>query len=526
MHHKEILHQLTPHRLFSRCRRRGEDPRLRFVNRRCRNFSAFVWALISLVYPLWTTVSHAADGPRVILRGDYPDPSILRDGSDYYLTHSPFLYTPGFLIWHSRDLKHWKPICRAMTNVVGSAMAPDLVKHEGKFYIYFPAAGVNWVIWADDVRGPWSDPVRLNVNFIDPGHVVDEKGQRWLFLSEGYRIRLAADGLSVVGEKEKIYAGWDYPANWKTEGKFLESPKLIRKDGWFYLTSAEGGTAGPPTSHMVITARARSIDGPWENSPHNPLVHTYSATEQWWSKGHGTLIDDVNGNWWVVYHAYENGQYPLGRQTLLEPVEWMADGWPQLARAPHRLPAESGSGAKPGLPLSDDFSGHYLGLQWTSWREFSGIGVERNHLSLQATGSDPTNARLLLMTATDHAYEVEVDVTVPSTGTAGLILFYSEKAFAGIASDDRNFTLYRDAAQTTSEANPFGGHVHLKIINRQNRCDFLARGDDTPWTFLLRDVDVSGMHHNRFKGFFALRPSLMAAGSGSVMFRHFVYKPL
>ena len=258
--------------------------------------------------------------PTVILRGDYPDPSILRDGDDYYLTHSPFFYAPGFLIWHSKDLSRWTPVCRAMTKVVGSAMAPDLVKHGGKYYIYFPAAGKNWVLWADDIRGPWSDPVRLDVGYIDPGHAVDEHGKRWLFLSEGYRIRLSDDGLSVVGEKEKIYDGWDYPRTWKTEGKFLESPKLLRRDGWFYTISAQGGTAGPATSHMVITARSRSLDGPWENSPHNPLVRTWSADERWWSKGHGTLVDDGRGNWWIVYHGYENGAYPLGRQTLIEPV--------------------------------------------------------------------------------------------------------------------------------------------------------------------------------------------------------------
>jgi len=121
--------------------------------------------------------------PRVILRGDYPDPSILRDGSDYYMTHSPFFYAPGFLIWHSRDLINWEPVTRAMTDVVGSAMAPDLVKYQGKYYIYFPAAGKNWVIWATNIRGPWSAPVRLDVDMIDPGHAADEKGRRWLFLS-------------------------------------------------------------------------------------------------------------------------------------------------------------------------------------------------------------------------------------------------------------------------------------------------------------------------------------------------------
>lgn len=69
------------------------------------------------------------------------------------------------------------------------------------------------------------------------------------------------------------------------------------------------------------------MTGPWENSPYNPIVHTYSATDSWWSKGHGTLIDDVNGNWWIVYHAYANGYHTLGRSTLIEPIEWTEDGW-------------------------------------------------------------------------------------------------------------------------------------------------------------------------------------------------------
>ena len=107
----------------------------------------------------------------------------------------------------------------------------------------------------------------------------------------------------------------------------LESPKLNEHNGYYYLTSAQGGTAGPATSHMVVSARSKSVTGPWENSPYNPIVHTYSATDSWWSKGHGTLIDDVNGNWWIVYHAYANGYHTLGRSTLIEPIEWTEDGW-------------------------------------------------------------------------------------------------------------------------------------------------------------------------------------------------------
>ncbi len=461
--------------------------------------------------------------PSVLLRGDYPDPSILRDGDDYYLTHSPFLYAPGFLIWHSKDLMHWKPVCRAMTRVVGSAMAPDLVKYNDKFYIYFPAAGRNWVIWAKDIRGPWSDPIRLDVGLIDPGHVVDEKGQRWLFLSDGYRIRLAEDGLSVIGQKEKVYDGWDYPADWKTEGKFLESPKLIHKDGWLHLISAEGGTAGPATSHMVIDARARSLAGPWENSPHNPLIHTWRADERWWSKGHGTLVDDGHDHWWIVYHAYANGAYPLGRQTLIEPVRWTSDGWVVAAPDAPRLPDSVQE-----MPLSDDFAGPALGLQWTTWRDYSpaDITLKDHSLWLRAKGATPADARLLLTTASDSAYTIQAEVTIPPGASGGLVLFYSEKAFVGITADGKGFTVYENAQHATRHDNFPGNHWFLKIVNDGKTCALLASRDGKVWETIRSGIDVSQMHHNRFKGFFALRPGLIAAGAGEVRFDHFVYSSL
>lgn len=462
--------------------------------------------------------------PRAILRGDYPDPSILRDGSDYYMTHSPFVYTPGFLIWHSRDLVNWEPVARAMTDVVGSAMAPDLVKHDGRFYIYFPAAGVNWVILADNIRGPWSKPIKLDAGEIDPGHAVGEDGKRYLFLSAGNRIGLSYDGLAAVGKMEKVYSGWEYPKEWVTEGMYLESPKIFRKSDYFYMVSAEGGTAGPPTSHMVVAARSKSIHGPWENSPHNPIVHTYSADEPWWSKGHGTIVDDVNGNWWIVYHAYQNGYHTLGRQTLLDPIEWTKDGWPVLAKTAHPLPP--GDGSAGGLKLSDDFSGKELGLQWTTWRDFDpkSITLKNGSLLLAAKGAGPQDARLLLVTATDCSYEVQTEVAVEQGSVGGLILFYNEKAFAGISSDGGQFTIYKSATEVSQQMNPFGRHFFLKIVNRKNSCDLLASADGKAWVTIQPNVDVSQMHHNNFKGFFALRPGLMAAGSGEVTFDNFQYK--
>jgi xylan 1,4-beta-xylosidase len=135
-----------------------------------------------------------------VFAGDYPDPSLLRDGDDYYIVHSSFEYYPGLLIWHSKDLINWMPVTNALHKYVGSVWAPDLVKYNNKYYIYFPANNTNYVITADSIKGPWSDPVDLKVGNIDPGHVTDAAGKRYLYFSSGSYVPLADDGLSVTGE--------------------------------------------------------------------------------------------------------------------------------------------------------------------------------------------------------------------------------------------------------------------------------------------------------------------------------------
>ena len=136
-----------------------------------------------------------------VLAGDYPDPSVCRDGKDYYLTNSSFEYYPGLLIWHSTDLIHWERVCHALHQYVGSVYAPDLIKHNGMWYIYFPAGGTNWVVTAKTPEGPWSPPVDLKLRgFIDPGHVVGPDGKRYLYLSKGCIVQLTDDGQAIVGE--------------------------------------------------------------------------------------------------------------------------------------------------------------------------------------------------------------------------------------------------------------------------------------------------------------------------------------
>ena len=153
-------------------------------------------------------------------------------------------------------------------------------------------------------------------------------GRRYLFVNGVRRIRLTDDGLATDGTLEHAATPWRYPAEWVVEMFAPEGPKIFRRGPWFYMVAAVGGTAGPPTSHMVTVARSRSIHGPWQDSPHNPMVRTASADEPWWSRGHATLVEGPAGDWWMVYHGYENGYWTLGRQTLLDPVEWDANGWP------------------------------------------------------------------------------------------------------------------------------------------------------------------------------------------------------
>lgn len=310
-----------------------------------------------------------------IMAGDHPDPTILKDGDDYYMTFSSFEANPGLVIWHSRDLVNWEPVGAALTTYVGSVWAPELTKVKGRYFLYIPAKlpGNNniYVIHADNIRGPWSAPVALNNSRIDPGHIVGEDGKRYLFLSHGQRVRLADDGLSIAGPEQHVYDGWKYPEEWDVEGYAQEGPKMMKHGDYFYMTLALGGTAGPPTGHMVVSARSKSIHGPWENSPYNPVIRTVSAAEKWWSKGHATLVEGPAGQWFMMYHGYENGFHNLGRQALLAPIEWTADGWFKAVDADAGKPIakpHGGSAVAHGMALSDDFSTNKFGLQWSFYR--------------------------------------------------------------------------------------------------------------------------------------------------------------
>ena len=471
-----------------------------------------------------------------IMAGDHPDPSILKDGDDYYMTFSSFDAYPGLVIWHSRDLVNWQPIGPTLFKNVGSVWAPDLVKHKGRYYIYFPGISPNrsnYVIWADDIRGPWSAPIDLKLTRIDPGHAVGPDGKRYLFMSAGELVQLADDGLSTVGAPKKIYDGWKYPADWIVEGFAQEGPKIIHRGEYYYMVLAEGGTAGPATGHMVVAARSKSIEGPWENSPYNPILRTKSNEERWWSKGHGTLIEDSAGQWWMVYHAYENGFYTLGRQTLLEPIEWTADGWFRAAGSDPASPITKPAGepGPHGFAYSDDFSKPRMGVQWSFYAGDEGdrnrYRYENGALVLKGKGTGPADSSPLWFVNGDHAYEMEVEIDADRNASAGLLVFYSRKLYAGLGFSAQNLRLpLYGMDRTSAKPATLGQHVWIRLRNDRHIVTLHYSADGKTWERYDRAIEVSGYHHNVAYDFLSLRPALYASGSGEVRFRNFKYRAL
>jgi len=480
-----------------------------------------------------------------ILSGDRPDPTVLKDGDDYYMTHSSFEACPGLLIWHSKDLVNWRPLGHALHQYIGSVWAPELCKHQGRFFLYIPAKKTLasaypddiWVMHADHIQGPWSEPVRLGNRRIDPGHAVGEDGRRYLFLSGGFRVPLSDDGLQITGPEQHVYQGWRYPEHWITESYSQEGPKILKHGEWFHMVLAVGGTAGPPTSHMVICARSRSINGPWENHPNNPILRTKSPAEHWWSKGHGTLIlGPDQQNWYMVYHGYEAGFHTLGRQTLMMPMRLTPEGWFEPVHIDESRPLPTPQAGQPGhhgMALSDNFSGPKLGPQWAFFRggtrELSRIRLKRNTLHLKAKGLSPADSAPLCMVTGDQAYEMEVDVAFDPSVQAGLLLFYSDRLYAGIGVNDKSLILHRYGLDQRHIPKPDGmaNQLRIRLVHAWHVLTIYTSHDrGRYWQKFPVQMDVSGYHHNVAYGFMSLRPALYATGTGEARFQRLTYRAI
>jgi xylan 1,4-beta-xylosidase len=464
-----------------------------------------------------------------IMGGDHPDASPIRVGDDFYLTHSSFDYAPGLLIWHSKDLVNWRPVAAALLRYYGSIWAPYLCEYAGTFFIYFPANNQIHVVHAAHPTGPWSEPIDLGVSAIDPAHIA-ENGRRFLYTNGGQMVELTPDGLGVKSAPRTVFAPWRIPGSTRIECTCLEGPKLLEHNGYFYLNVAEGGTGGPATSHSVISARSRHAEGPWEFSPYNPIVHTQSREDRWLNLGHGRLVDTAAGRWYMTVHSYENGYRTLGRQLLLQPIEWTADGWfrvaPEIA-ADSAIPMPvPGTSQQAFADPSDDFDSPKLGLQWSFWHEYDPGRFEtgKKFLRLAARGKNLEETSVLTNPVGGHSYTVEVEVEVEMGCEAGLLLFYNPEHATGITLSSKGIHVRVGNGLTFDHSNSTT-RATLRIVNDRQEIDFYFRVDGQTWQRTEESAEISGMHHNVLGAFLDVRPALCAWGANSATFKKFRYWP-
>lgn len=292
-----------------------------------------------------------------IRTGMFPDPSIVRVGEDYYMVNSSFVFFPCIPISHSRDLIHWEIIGHAITNPEWAMLeeleggrgywAPDISYDNGRFYITatyrLNDTGTVYrkqiVVSAEKAEGPYCKPAIIDEDGIDPS-IFHEDGRHYMLLNRGARIfELNEDCTEQISEAKLLYYG-DFK-------RAPEGPHLLKRDGYYYLFLAEGGT-GP--GHRITVARSETLFGDYEPCPYNPIMRQMDERAAIQRCGHGKPVCTQNGEWYMVYLCgrMAEGKYSiLGRETALDPIAWTADGWPIV----NGLKGPSALQRRPALPV-------------------------------------------------------------------------------------------------------------------------------------------------------------------------------
>lgn len=387
-----------------------------------------------------------------VIRGFHPDPSICQANGKYYLVCSSFQYFPGIPLFESEDLINWHQIGHVLTrkeqlplqkaNSHGGIYAPTIRYYKGRFYV--TATNVNgcrnFIVWTDDIRKEWSDPVSINQDGIDPS-LYFEKNTVYFISNhnngDGTASIMQCEIDPLTGKKltesRPIWNG--------NGGRYLESPHMYRIGSWYYLMAAEGGTE---YGHMVVLSRSRSPYGPFENAPENPIVSNRDLGGYiLQGTGHGDLISDEYGNWWMVLLAFRQiGEYlpyhHLGRETCLLPVSFTPDGWLQT-ESQGCVPLELNiqrpyTGKSQKFPEEYTFSNTLPGREWVWLRNpdlahykflTSADGVPFLRLNGAAcTLSDVESSPVFLgIRQQEMNGIIQTVVHLPSNGEAGITLY-------------------------------------------------------------------------------------------------------
>ncbi len=318
-----------------------------------------------------------------VCAGDLPDPSVIRVGNEYWATATSSEWAPQFPLLRSPDLVNWEIVGAVFSNqppwAVANFWAPEIQEWKGRYYVYYVARQKDGPLsvavgTAERPGGPYTDHgviVAQDVGSIDPVAVDDENGARYLVWKDDgnsrkqpthlWAAKLNEDGTRLAGPHTPLFKN-DLP--W--EGAVIEGPFIVRRDGWFYLFYSGAGCCGQGCNYALGVARSRKLLGPWEKFPGNPIL---AGNEVWLCPGHGSIVQDKNDRYWLMYHAYSSeGSVTSGRQALLDEVRWEANGWPVINGG--KGPSTSAETPTPVVQarnfkkFRDEFSGTTLGPGW------------------------------------------------------------------------------------------------------------------------------------------------------------------
>jgi xylan 1,4-beta-xylosidase len=485
-----------------------------------------------------------------ILKGFNPDPSIVRVGDDYYIATSTFEWFPGVQIHHSKDLKNWRLLTRPLTrpsqlNMLGDPdscgiWAPCL-SHDGEqFYLIYTdvkrygrtsvggASGAslrdfhNYLVTAKTIDGEWSDPVYINSSGFDPSLFHDDDGRKWftnmLWDHRPGNNRFAGIVAQEYSPKEKKLIGERVNIFKGTPLGLTEAPHLYKRDGWYYLLTAEGGTA---FGHAVTMARSRNVLGPYELHPDTTIISARNRPDAPLQRaGHADLVETQDGETYMVYLCgrplRNRGRCTLGRETAIQKMQWR-DGWlytegeaglPQLETpapklAPHLFPS---------APERDDFDSATLPIdfQWlrTPYPEtiFS-LTARPGHLRLygrETIGSLFTQS-LVARRQQAHCYSAETVMDFEPAHfqqAAGLVCYYGGNKFHyfHVTHDEshgkhlRVMSALPDAPVGDAFTAPIPvppGLVGLRVEVDEERLYFAYRLPGSPWQRLAQTFDAS-----------------------------------
>lgn len=438
-----------------------------------------------------------------VLPGDHPDPSIIRVENDYWATSTTSSWAPLFPILHSTDLVHWKTVGAVFAEPpawsVSNYWAPEISTYQGRIYVYYTARKRDGplcvaVATADTPRGPYRDHGPLvcqDAGSIDAVPASDENGRRYLIWKEDgnsrrqptplWAQRLSDDGTRLVGERRELFRN---TAPW--EGRVVEGPFVLRRNGWFYLFYSGAGCCGLRCNYALGVARAKKLLGPWEKYAGNPIL---AANAGWKCPGHGSIVEDRAGRTFLLYHAYHPVDFIwLGRQGLLDEVTWGSDGWPAINGG------KGPGGPAPGAPagFTDEFTTLSPELQWPVSRKPI-FHVRGGWLELTAAGGTELLQAVLAKAPSSATYTAVTRLDLRSLkGQAGLTAYGNTRNATGVAAGKGRLVLWRREDGKYSEIGSAafeGGAVELRMCaTGGKRFEFSYRGAGRQWQTLAAAV--------------------------------------